>query len=192
MNYFGFEDKAGVPAKGKLLIAGPFLGDPSFARSVVLICEHTPDGSIGFVLNHLLSATLADLADGLESGMPVALYQGGPVEKNTLHILHRLPNVLGGVQVTDTIYWGGSYEKVLELARNNQFDEHNIRLFIGYSGWGEGQLDGEMEEHSWLVGTATDQLVFHTEPHLMWKAAITGMGQQFAYLANTPINPQLN
>ena len=192
MNYFGFEGKAGEPAKGKLLIAGPFLNDPNFARSVVLLCEHSEEGTIGFVLNHLLSITLADVAEGVQSVMPVALYQGGPVEKDTLHILHRIPEVLGGVAVTDGLYWGGSYETLIELVKNNKYNDKDVRLFLGYSGWATGQLEAEMKEGAWLTGTATDELIFKEEPHTVWKAAINALGNNFAYLANTPIDPQMN
>jgi putative transcriptional regulator len=193
MNFFDFEGSVGVPSQGKFLIAGPFLSDPDFSRGVVLLCEHTEEGTLGFVLNHPLSLTLADVAESLDlDALPIALYQGGPVEKDTLHILHRLPDVLGGKLVADNIYWGGSFETLIALIKNNALQEEDVRLFIGYSGWSHGQLDKEMEEGAWLIGNALGDIVFETEPHLVWKAAIKSLGNNYAYLANTPVNPQLN
>ncbi len=181
------------PAKGKLLIAAPFLSDPDFSRSVVFLCEHGEEGTMGFILNQPSALTLGDLlTDQLLFMPPLAIYQGGPVQPDTLHILHRMPEVLGGMPVAPGVYWGGSYETLKEIAREGNYKEQDLRLFMGYSGWSEGQLDREMTENSWLVGAATEQLLFETEPHLVWKQAISSLGSNYSFLANMPIDPQLN
>ena len=181
------------PEKGKLLIAGPFLSDPNFSRSVVLLCEHSSEGTIGFILNQPTALTLGDIVAGLELYMPpLVLYQGGPVQPDTLHIIHRIPEVLGGMPVAPGIYWGGSYEILQDIVKSNRYNERDLRLFIGYSGWTTGQLEREMKEGTWLVGDATPQLVFEDEAHTTWKKAIAALGKNFAYLANVPIDPQLN
>ncbi len=181
------------PAKGKLLIAAPFLSDPDFSRSVVLLCEHGEDGTVGFILNQLTALTLGDLqADPSLYMTPLSLYQGGPVQPDTLHIIHRMPEILGGLEVAPGIYWGGSYEKLKEIVINETYQEADLRLFLGYSGWSEGQLDKEMVENSWLVGNATAELIFETEPHQIWKKAISSLGKNYSFMANMPIDPQLN
>lgn len=181
------------PAKGKLLIAAPFLSDPDFSRSVVLLCEHTEEGTIGFILNQPTALTLGDLlADQSLFMPPLAIYQGGPVQPDSLHILHRMPDVLGGIPVSPGVYWGGSYETLKKIVQEGNYEEKDLRLFMGYSGWSEGQLEREMTENTWLVGDPTDELLFETEPHLVWKADISSLGKNYSFLANMPIDPQLN
>jgi putative transcriptional regulator len=112
MNFLNNKDNTEKvpPAKGKLLIAEPFLHDKDFARSVVLLCEHTGEGTIGFVLNQPTMLTLGDLLVQLDNpATPLEIYNGGPVQPETLHIVHRIPDLLGGVPVAQGIYWGGLF-----------------------------------------------------------------------------------
>lgn len=180
------------PAAGKVLIAGPFLADPNFARSVILLCEHGADGTIGFVLNRLANATIGDLLPELfSSDLPV--YQGGPVQLDTLHMLHRMPSlIMGGNEILPGTYWGGSYEALQDVIINNKYEADDLRLFVGYSGWAAGQLERELEEGSWIVADVAPDLLFDTHPTNTWKAAIRSLGDDYAYLANMPIDPQLN
>lgn len=177
----------GAITPGKLLIAEPFLGDPSFMRTVVLICEHGPDGTVGFVINKPTPATLDELLPETYVN-DVVIFNGGPVQLDTLHMLHRLPDMLGGNKVIENIHWGGSYEALQNTITHNA----DIKLFVGYSGWGAGQLDQEMEQGSWLVGDATENLLFETATEDIWKVAVLALGKEYAPLVNLPVNPQLN
>jgi putative transcriptional regulator len=178
-------------ASGKLLIAEPFLGDPGFSRSVVVLCEHSAEGSVGFILNHPTELTLSDLlADVFTPLLPVA--QGGPVSLDTLHMVHRCPEILGGNEIAPGIYWGGSYDMLREAVQNEQYDPADIRLFLGYSGWSPGQLEKELEEGSWLVAEITPAIVFDTPGDETWQQAIRDLGSDFAHLLHMPTNPQLN
>ena len=195
MNIFDLDGNADKipPAKGKLLIATPFLSDPGFSRSVVLLCEHGAEGTIGFILNQPANVTLGDLVADLERYMPpVAVNNGGPVEPETLHIIHRIPDILGGISVAPGIYWGGSFEILQDMIKSNEYREADLQLFIGYSGWSIGQLDKEMAEGTWLIGAASEDLVFSTPAHLTWKKAIAKLGKNYSFMANMPIDPQLN
>ncbi len=192
LNIDGNQEKT-PPAKGKVLIAAPFLNDPNFSRSVVLLCEHGDEGTLGFVLNQPTALTLGDLVIELEPYMPpLAIHQGGPVQPDTLHIMHRMPALLGGVEVAPGIYWGGSFETLKNLIKDSGHREFALKLFVGYSGWSAGQLEKEMEEGAWLVGDISEELLFESDAHLVWKKAITMLGKNYAYLANMPIDPQLN
>ncbi len=192
LNLDGGQEKT-PPAKGKLLIAAPFIGDPNFSRSVVLLCEHSSEGTLGFVLNQPTTLTLGDLIIELERySPPLVVYQGGPVQPDTLHIVHRMPELLGGVEIVPGIFWGGSYEVLKDVIRKNQHKSFGLKLFIGYSGWAAGQLDKEMTEGSWLVGDVTAELLFEDEAHTVWKKAISMLGKNYSFLANMPIDPQLN
>ena len=181
----------GKPATGKLLIAEPFLADPNFARTVVLLCEHGEQGTVGFILNRSTQLTLSDLLPELFKPSPV-IYQGGPVQLDTLHMIHRTPAVLGGNEIAKGVYWGGSYEALQEVMEKHTYDLVIMRMYVGYSGWSAGQLEKEMEEGSWIVTDATPKLLFDTDPENMWKEAIRLLGKDYIYLANMPLNPQLN
>ncbi len=179
------------PGAGKLLIAEPFLQDNNFSRSVVLLCEHGEEGTVGFILNHLTELTLGELLPDL-SFIKADIYEGGPVQTDTLHILHRIPDVLGGKEICQGIYWGGSYDILQEILHDNTYKPENIRLFVGYTGWSPGQLDKELEEGSWFVTEMPSASLLQAEPANVWKEAISFLGKEYQYLANMPINPQLN
>lgn len=176
---------------GILLISDPFLKDPNFMRTVIFLCEHRQEGSFGFVLNKQLDHQLGDLIKNAE-GIRFPVYEGGPVQKDSLHFLHQVPDFVGGIEVTDGIYWGGDFEEVLSLLRNNQLGKNDIRFFLGYSGWGEEQLAGELEEKSWIIREASRKLVFNMETQLIWKAALADLGGEYRQMINYPIDPQLN
>ena len=174
-----------------MLIAEPFLSDPNFSRSVVFLCEHGEDGTVGFALNRPTELTLGDLLPDMYTPS-LDVFHGGPVQVDTLHMLHRLPAQLGGMEVAEGVYWGGSFEALQETVAGNKYDAHDMRMFVGYAGWTAEQLQKEIEEHAWIVADARPELLFETDSNKLWKKAIQSLGKEFAYLANLPLNPQLN
>jgi putative transcriptional regulator len=180
------------PGTGILLIADPFLKDPNFLRTVVFLCEHRAEGSFGFVLNRRFENTLDQLLPDLDDH-PLPVYYGGPVQPDTIHFLHQYPEqVPGGQEVLNGVYWGGDFEALIQLIRYEDYDPEKIRFFIGYSGWGEGQLAQEMEEKSWLTVEATQPLVFHSKHDEVLKDALLHLGGDYSMMVNFPIDPQLN
>ncbi len=180
------------PKTGNILIAEPLLNDPNFARSVILLCEHGDEGSVGFVLNHATDLTLNDLVPDIYASH-ISIYEGGPVQEDTLHMLHRAPGIInGGLEVVKGIYWGGSYDELKEVVWDDNSGKSTVRLFKGYSGWAPGQLENEIKEGTWLIANANDQLLFDTKTEDVWKKAIELLGKKYAYLANMPTDPQLN
>ena len=180
------------PAAGVLLIADPFLKDPNFLRTVVLLCEHNEQGSFGFVLNKQVEQTLDELVSDLK-GFNLPVYYGGPVQMNTIHFLHQYPDLIPeSVKVSDDIYWGGNFETVAALIKNNSINLSKIKFFIGYSGWTNGQLNDEIDEKSWLSVQANSSLVFKTASNEIWKSSLKKMGGEYERMSNYPIDPQLN
>jgi putative transcriptional regulator len=180
------------PASGILLIADPFLKDPNFLRSVVLLCEHQTEGSFGFVLNRPFENTLDELIPELE-GFPIPVFEGGPVQKDSLHFLHQLPvEIPGGQEIIKGVYWGGDFEAVISLLKEGRLNPDKIRFFIGYSGWSEGQLNTEMTEKTWLTVAAEKELVFHEKYQEIWKEALRHLGGEYEMMINFPLDPQLN
>jgi putative transcriptional regulator len=191
MEFFNYSNKI-APEKGRLLISEPFLPDPNFERTVVLLCEHNAEGSFGFVLNKPSLLSAGDVMDEL-ANFKDQIYVGGPVQQDTLHFIHRNPEIENGSEILDGIYWGGTFEKVLSLADIHQLDPSIIKFFLGYSGWDAGQLQDELDQNSWIVcDFITEDLLFDTDPARMWKKALESMGGRFSVYSNYPVDPRLN
>ena len=180
------------PARGTLLIANPFLKDPNFMRTVIFICDHQKEGTFGFVLNKQITQTLNEFIPELEN-YKIPVFYGGPVQKNTLHFLHQYPNLIpDGQEVYKNVYWGGNFESLIVHIKNNDIDLDKIRFFIGYSGWGDGQLDDEMAEKSWLTVEALQKIIFHKKAEDVWKDSLEHLGGEYKMMKNFPTDPQLN
>jgi putative transcriptional regulator len=181
-----------TPGPGTLLIAEPFLKDPNFMRTVVFLCDHQDEGSFGFVINKEYNHTLDELLNDLEE-LKLPVFYGGPVQMDTIHFLHQYPDLIpGSYEVLDGIYWGGDFETAINMIRDGSINTNKIRFFIGYSGWGSGQLNDELKEKSWLTAQATSKLVFHLKTDEIWKDALKELGGDYEMMANFPIDPQLN
>ncbi|MDB5236023.1 MAG: hypothetical protein JWR44_3016 [Hymenobacter sp.] len=182
---------------GTLLISQPFLGDPNFERSVVLLCRDEPeDGTFGLVLNRLTNLTLGDVLDlppevgSIAAELP--LYVGGPVEPNTLHYLHRRADLPGAVDLGQDVYWSGDFEMLLGLISSGEVSPDDVRLFAGYSGWSAGQLAGEMQGQSWIRHPASAGKVFTLASDAFWRDILREKGGRFKVLSNYPVDPRLN
>jgi putative transcriptional regulator len=183
-----------IPAAvGRLLISEPFMMDPNFKRSVILITEYHNEGAIGFVLNHQTDNLLGDLLPDV-SYSEIPVYNGGPVAEDTLHFIHRCPDKIdGGLEIWNGVYWGGDFETVKSLINNYQLSTDEVKFFTGYSGWTAGQLDSELQEDTWIVANKFDvDTIFADAEHNLWKQVVIGLGQRYAHIANFPENPTLN
>lgn len=176
---------------GKILIAQPFMKDSVFARSVVFLCEHNEEGSVGFVLNQPTGMQIGDVVPEMEAA-DLSVAQGGPVELDTLHMLHRIPDGVGGNEVVKGVFWGGSFDALQQEVLIGKVKATDIRMFIGYSGWSKGQLVEELKTGSWLIGDVSENLLFETDQEQMWEKAVNSLGREYQYLNNLPVDPQLN
>ena len=185
MSDSGFESFA-----GKLLVASPSLIDPNFARTVVLLIEHTPTGAVGIVLNRPTDAGLLDHLPAWWSSAanPQVVFIGGPVgdgggvglaRGDGAPPLEGWPEVLG-VQAVD-----------LEVEPS---PESNLeaRVFMGYSGWGGGQLEAELDTGSWYVVPADANDPFTAMPDQLWSLVLERSGGHLAWMATYPTDPRLN
>jgi putative transcriptional regulator len=114
------------------------------------------------------------------------------VETDTLHIVHRAPEVLGGTEILPGTYWGGSYEALQQVVYRNRCDPSDLMLFVGYGGWSPGQLERELTEGSWLVSDNAERLLFSGQTEDLWRRSVQHLGKDFAFMANMPSDPQLN
>lgn len=177
---------------GQLLVAKPLLGDLNFDRTVILLTEHGPTGSVGLVLNRKGDYQF----DQLSADFPFIdspLYFGGPVEQDNLFFLHTKPDLIPeSIAVKDNIAWGGSLDSLKEMHQMNLIGPQDVRFFLGYSGWSAGQLESEIQNDSWLIVDAAQIDIFNMPPEKMWTALIKGQGGKYRLWAHAPADPGLN
>lgn len=177
---------------GALLVAPPMQWDPHFHRAVVLLCDHTDAGSFGLILNRSLDVVMRQVIEELPA-LDEEIGWGGPVQPETLHFLHRVPeHIPGGIEVRSDVYWGGDFEAVIAGVRSGILDMDDIRFFLGYAGWSPGQLAQEVGSRGWVLAEATPDTVFDTAETAVWGQTLRSMGGTFAILANFPDHPSLN
>ncbi len=184
------EDK--IPEKGKILISEPFLPDKFFNRSIIYLTDHTPQGSVGFILNKKLDIKLSGAIDGFE-GWDENLNMGGPVAPDTLHYLHSLGDLIPkSVHIDGTVFWGGDIESVRELIKNGKIKPPQIRFFLGYSGWAAGQLERELKEDSWVIAKVKSEIIMNNRGDDTWKKVLRGFKNKYRMWADFPDSPEMN
>jgi len=186
-------DIALPPTKGHLLIAEPsIIGDISFNRSVILLADHTNEGTIGFILNKPLDYTLADFIP--ETASEIKVYNGGPVEQDNLYFIHTVPDLIeNSTEIAHGIYWGGNFEAVLREIGNQNITDSNIQFFLGYSGWDAFQLDEELESNTWVVKENNHKAgIIKNGRQAMWRNHMIELGGEYPIWSNAPENPSYN
>ncbi|MBS3806785.1 MAG: YqgE/AlgH family protein [Bacteroidales bacterium] len=190
-DFFKVENENMAPRQGRVLISEPLLNDSYFKRSVVLLTEHSENGSVGFVLNKPIDLTIQDVIKDFPE-FDTKLYVGGPVGKDTVHYIHTLGELIpNSVHVKDNIYWGGDFDRVRELISEGLIQPSQIRFFLGYSGWSPKQLEGEIENNAWLISEVEGSWIMSPDQN-MWKEVLNSLGNRYKIWTNCPENPALN
>lgn len=167
---------------GQLLIAMPSIGDQRFSRAVVLVCAHTDEFAMGLVLNKPMEGLkLPDLLDQLEIPMTITVPEsdvldGGPVGTDRGFVLHGGDYYCEGatMDVTGDIYLTATRD-VLHAIATEEAPER-AALALGYSGWGPGQLEVELRENAWLIGSAEPALIYGGDHEMKWERALDAIG----------------
>ena len=182
-----------VPAKGRFLVARPYLRDPNFWRSVVLLTEHNEEGTVGFVLNRPIEYKLSDLVEGFPQ-FDAPVFLGGPVGTDSLHFIHRLPELVSenDREIAPGVFWGTSFEQLKYGILSGSIDPEQIRLFVGYSGWGPHQLEGELKTKSWFVSKSDLDMAFGEKPGELWRTVLQSMGDRYRVISHYPEDPSMN
>lgn len=170
---------------GQILIAEPFMMDPHFKKSVVLICDHSPkDGTVGFILNRVTNVKIDEvLSDFPECDSMV--YYGGPVGQDTIHYIHRKGDLIENSRlIMPGLYWGGDFDKIKFYIENKVLLPMDIKFFVGYSGWTQGQLREELETVSWVVDEMDINYAFSNKTDQLWHLTMHNKGNHFKVLAD--------
>lgn len=177
---------------GSVLLSEPFMQDPNFKRAAVLLCEHGEEGSIGFILNKQLDMRVDELiADFPMFDTPI--FFGGPVQTDTIHYIHNVGDLLEESRIiADGVWWGGDFEKLKFLISSNLVTGANIRFFVGYSGWSEGQLMEEMNYGSWVLADMHPNYLFKSQPESLWSQIMSNKGDPYSVIATLPDSAILN
>lgn len=176
--------------KGHLLVASPALVDPTFRRTVVLVGEHDEDGALGVVLNRVSETSVGEAVPELTAVVDESsvVHVGGPVQRSAIVVVADFSEPeRAGILVLDSIGFLPSEVDPDELG-----ELRRARVFAGYAGWGPGQLEGELEEGSWIVEPAVPDDVFAEEPETLWSDVLRRKGGVYAVLALMPPDPSLN
>ena len=176
---------------GQLLLASPALYDPNFRRTVVLIGVHSEEGAMGVVLNRPSEVTVGEAVPQLEQAVAKQelLYVGGPVQPTSIVFLAEfLDPSPAGLLVLGRIGFPAPDADIDELTEATA----RRRVFAGYAGWGEGQLDAEVDHGDWIAHTALPEDVFTDVPAELWSRVLTRKGGSYALLARMPVDPSVN
>jgi putative transcriptional regulator len=174
--------------KGQLLIAAPVLLDPNFRRSVVLVIEHSEAGALGVVLNRPTELAVADAVPELAELDGGCVFAGGPVQPQAVIALAEYSGPPPEGAVCGPIAPVGIESDMDTLAEQVT----RVRVYAGYSGWGEGQLDGELLEEAWFVEPALPGDVFCADADRLWNHLLERKGGPYTLLARMPEDPGMN
>jgi putative transcriptional regulator len=177
--------------RGQLLIAAATLLDPNFHRTVVLVTEHNEEGAMGLVLNRPSAVAVAEAVPQLEELVEedARVYIGGPVQPQAAIALAELedPSEAAVIAFGDIGFIRADADAD-ELAHTVR----RARVYAGYSGWGAGQLEAELEAEAWITEPAEPDDVFSSAPAGLWSKVLQRKGGPFALLARMPVDPSLN
>ena len=195
-------------AAGMLLLAGPKLTEPAFEGSVILLLDHDGEGALGVILNRPTEAVLGQALPQpvLEGFGPAAdairstpLLEGGPVDSSQMLALvrwqpqwsdqdERLRRVLPGMGLADLLGIAASGEGAADPA----WRDVEVRAYVGYAGWGPGQLEREVEDEAWYVLPADPGDPFGPGLSDLWRRVVARQAGRLSWLGLRPIDPGQN
>ena len=180
---------------GQILVATPALVDGHFRRSVVLILDHDDDGALGVILNRRTDIDVDEVLPGWSSTVtaPGGVYEGGPVATDSALAV----GLLAVDPDDEPLGWRRMFGRVglIDLDAPSTVVQGalaGMRIYAGYAGWGEGQLESEIEEGSWFVFAATEADIVHANPATLWRDVLRRQDSEVRLLSTYPDDPSMN
>lgn len=181
-----------LPSRGKILISEPFLRDATFGRFVVLLIDHTEEGSMGLIINKQLPIFVNDIIKEFKYIENIPLYKGGPIATDTLFYLHTLADIPGAIPISKGLYLNGDFDEIKKyILQGNKVDRLHP-LLPGYSGWESEQLSTELKENTWLVSKEENAYLMNGDTKDMWKQALEKLGSKYETWSRFPQVPTFN
>lgn len=189
---FKIESNKVLPSRGKLLISEPFLRDDIFGRAVILLIDHTSDGTMGLILNKPIPISLNEIFKEFKYLEDIPLYNGGPLSTDTLFFLHTIPNVENALPVRKGLYMNGNFDIIKKYIIQGNPVNGYIRFFLGYSGWEFEQLNHEIKQNTWIIGKSDINNIMNEKVDLIWKKSLEMVGSKYGTWSRFPQIPFLN
>ena len=181
-----------LPSRGRILISEPFLRDATFGRSVILLVDHTDEGSMGLVINKQLPLFLNEIIMEFKYLDEIPLYKGGPIATDTLFYLHTLSDIPGSISISKGLYLNGDFDALKKHILQGNEINGKVRVFLGYSGWECEQLIQEIKENTWIIAKEDPSYLLDGEVKDMWKNALGKLGSKYETWSRFPQVPSLN
>ena len=183
------DNESGLPSfAGSLLLANPAMRDPNFSRAVIFMAAHSAsDGAFGYILNRPLDKVVSDLLPDQSLGAlgDVPVFLGGPVSTDKLAFASlRWDKMKSRLKCQTHL---SVSDAIVELTKGNE-----VRAFVGYSGWTEGQLEGELKRRSWIITPPRSVVLKVEKPRQLWRALLEDMGPVFRLIAQMPEDTSMN
>ncbi len=191
-NIFRIETNHVAPRQGCVLIAEPFLPGSYFNRSIIILASYNENGAVGFILNKKVDYPIDDLLVDFPD-FDSDIHIGGPVGTDSIYFIHTLGDIVpGSIHIKENLYWGGDFDTLKLQIKLGLVSRHQVRFFLGYSGWDAGQLEEEINENSWLVADISQADLMTLDENVMWVESVRAMGGRYTMWENFPENPSLN
>ena len=183
-----------TPSQGRIIIASPLLNDYHFSRSVILMVNHDESGDMGVVLNKdfRYHVSLNDLVKDLEDIPSIPVYKGGPVGRDTMFFIHDIEEIKDSLPLGNGLFMNGDFNQMLDYIKSGRQYEDRVRFYLGYAGWGKGQLQAEMDEDTWIVSELSKNRLFKENYRTLWQNTLNDMGEPYCTWAKYPAIPSMN
>ncbi len=180
-----------IPQRGRIIVSEPFLPGNYFSRSAVLLVDHSPNGTVGFILNKPIETRFNQFLTIIPS-FRFQVFTGGPVSNDSLYYIHTLGDkISGSLKVKGELYWGGSFEELKLAIATGKAKPDQVKFFVGYSGWSSGQLEDEITGNSWLVTEADIKMIMKSNQDF-WLESVKNAGGHYKTWRNFPEDPNSN
>lgn len=177
--------------KGTILLARPSLSTDIFSRSVILITEHYEGGTIGFIINKSLNLPASIFLPSIDGEHIIC--EGGPVDRENIYYLHKRPDLIkDSIHIVNDIYWSGDFSDVVKAFKYNLITPNELKFYLGYCGWKEGQLENEITNNEWEILECKDINIFDTLDNDLWTGLLKKLGGDNLLWLNTPLDPSMN